>query len=311
VFSFLTPLQLFTLDTTLILTLLVVSVHMTFRAGLFSMATMGFAAVGGYGTAVLVTKYEWPTLFGVIAGVVMSATLAALFAAPVLRLRGTYFALGTVALAQAIVIGIANLDVTNTTLGISGIPRVVKTWHLLVILGVVFAFLQLESRSRFGRALSAVRLDERTANGLGINVRMLRFTTFVAAAGLAGLAGALEAHRTTVISPEQYGFGFLIPLLTYALVGGNGHWAGPVLTCWVLTALRRWVAFDDPHWEDFLYGTLLIGVMLLAPAGFTDPKILRKLGAGRRQKRLLAQQEQAVTATSSPPLTATVGSVGS
>jgi branched-chain amino acid transport system permease protein len=297
VFSFLTPLQLFTLDTTLILTLLVVSVHMTFRAGLFSMATMGFAAVGGYGTAVLVTKYEWPTLFGVIAGVVMSATLAALFAAPVLRLRGTYFALGTVALAQAIVIGIANLDVTNTTLGISGIPRVVKTWHLLVILGVVFAFLQLESRSRFGRALSAVRLDERTANGLGINVRMLRFTTFVAAAGLAGLAGALE--------------GFLIPLLTYALVGGNGHWAGPVLTCWVLTALRRWVAFDDPHWEDFLYGTLLIGVMLLAPAGFTDPKILRKLGAGRRQKRLLAQQEQAVTATSSPPLTATVGSVGS
>jgi branched-chain amino acid transport system permease protein len=287
--SFLTPLQFFTLDTTLILTLLVVSVHMTFRAGLFSMATMGFAAVGGYGTAVLVTKYDWPTFAGIGAAVVMSAVLAALFAAPVLRLRGTYFALGTVALAQAIVVGISNLDITNTTLGISGIPRVVNTWHLVVILGAVFLFLQLESRSRFGRALSAVRLDERTANGLGINVKMLRFSTFVSAAAIAGLAGALEAHRTTVISPEQYGFGFFIPLLTYALVGGNGHWLGPVLTAWVLIALRRWFAFEEQHWEDLLYGGLLILVMLLVPAGLTDPKLLRRFSSGRRRRKLAGE----------------------
>ncbi len=284
-FDFLSPLQQFTLDTTLITTLLVISVHITFRAGLFSLAPLGFAAIGSYTTAVLVTKKDWPVLGGIAAGVVFAAALAAVFAIPVLRLRGIYFALGTVALAQATIVFISNFDITNTTLGISGIPNDIETWHLIVILLVVFTFLQLEHRSRFGRALAAVRLDERTASGLGINVKWLRFTTFVASAGLAGLAGALEAHRTTVISPEQYAFGLLIPLFTYALVGGHGHWLGPVLTAWALTALRNYMDFSNSKWEDLIYGTLLVVVMLLAPSGLTDPTIARKLGLRRKRKR--------------------------
>jgi len=285
VFDFLTPLQQFTLDTTLITTLLIISVHMSFRTGLFSLAPIGFAAIGAYTTAILVTKEGWPTWTGIASGALLAAMLAAVFAIPVLRLRGIYFALGTVALAQAIVIGIANIDITNGTLGIAGIPNEIETWHLIVILAVVFTFLQLENRSRFGRALAAVRLDERTANGLGINVKWLQFTTFVAGSAIAGLAGALEAHRTTVISPEQYSFAALIPLFTYALIGGNGHWLGPVLTGWFLITLRQQVDFLSTTWEEFMNGVLLIVAMILAPSGLTDPRIARRLGLRRRRER--------------------------
>lgn len=281
-FSLLSPVHQFTLDITLITTLLVVSVHMTFRAGLFSMAPMGFAAIGGYTTAVLVTKYDWNPLASIALAPFGAALVAAVFAVPVLRLRGIYFALGTVALAQVIVILISNMDITNGVFGISRIPNVIETWHLILLVVVVLVFLQLESRSYFGRALAALRLDERTAEGLGVNVRWLRFTTFVTAAGIAGLAGALEAHRTTVISPGQYAFVTLVPIITYALVGGNGHWLGPVLTAWVLIVARQQMHFLGTTWEHLIYGSLLVLLMVFAPSGLTDPKLLRRV---RRRKR--------------------------
>jgi len=289
VFDWLEPSQQYTLDITLITTLLVISVHLVFRAGIFSLATVGFAAIGAYSTAVLVTKEQWPTWAGIAVATLLPTVLAAIFAAPVLRLRGIYLALGSVALADVIVILIENTSITNRTLGFIRIPQDVTTIHLVVILLVVFALLQLDAKSHFGRAAKAVRLDERTASGLGINVRRLRFNAFVASAALAGLAGALEAHRTTVISPSQYSLGFLIPLFTYALIGGTNHWLGPVLTCWGLTALRQWWGFEDSNWENAAYGSLLIVVVLLAPGGLTDPKVLRRirglpkrLRAGRR-----------------------------
>jgi branched-chain amino acid transport system permease protein len=277
VFDWLSRTQQFTLDTTLITTLLVVSVHLCFRAGIFSLGTMGFAALGGYTTAILVTKEGWPTWYGIPMGALVAAVVGAIFAAPVLRLRGIYLALGSLALAQIIIVIISNIDLTNKLLGFSRIPRDVKTEHLILILVPLFVLLQLDARSHFWRAIRAVRLDERTASGFGINVRRYRFNAFVASAALAGLAGALEAHRTTTISPDQYGFFALIPLFTYALIGGNDHWAGPVLTTWGLVALRQWASFEDKHWENICYGALIVLVMIAAPGGLTDPALRRKI----------------------------------
>lgn len=291
-FNWLSPLQVFTLDTTMITTVLVVAVHIAFRAGLFNLAPLGFAAIGGYTTALLVTKQHWPTLLGIIAGIIGAAVLAGLFALPVLRLRGIYLALGTVALAQAIVIGISNFDFTNGTLGIDRIPNRVTTLELMILLIVLFVLLELERRSHFGRAAAAVRLDERTASGLGINIRRIRLYSFIISAALAGLAGALEAHRTTVISPEQYGFGVLIPIFVYALVGGDGHWLGPVLVCWAIVVLRQYIDFAGSAWEHYIYGVLLIVMMMLAPSGLTDPKLLRKLRF-RKSRRLRLAAERA------------------
>jgi branched-chain amino acid transport system permease protein len=285
VFDWLEPLQLFRLDTALILTLLVVSVHVTFRVGIMSLAPMGFAAIGGYTAALIATESELPFAVGLLAATLLAGAVGALFAPPVLRLRGIYMALGSLALAQAIVVLIRISDFTNGPNGIAGIPVEVRTEYLVIGLGVAFLALELGHRSYFGRAAKAVRLDERTAEGLGINVFRVRFTAFTAAAAIAGCAGALEAHRTMVISPDQYGFATLVIVFTYVLVGGNGHWAGPVLLTWGLTILRDLLQVAGSHLEDIVYGVLLVVVLLVAPNGLSDRSLYRGLRRRLRERR--------------------------
>lgn len=284
-FSWLSPSQQFTLDTTLILTLLVISVHLTFRSGLFSLAPMGFAAIGGYSAAILTVDHGMSTPVGLVVGPVLAAIAAALFALPVLRLKGIYMALGTLALAQAIVVTIRTVDFTNGPNGIAGIPLVVETWHLVVIVGIAMVILQLSQRSYFGRAAKAVRLDERTAEGLGISITRVRFGGFVASAALAAFAGGLEAHRTIVISPDQYGFHTLLVVFTYVLVGGNAHWLGPVLVTWALTIVRELLDFAGTEIETIAYGVLLILVMMLAPNGLSDRGLYRRAWAKVSRRR--------------------------
>ncbi|MEV0128468.1 branched-chain amino acid ABC transporter permease [Dactylosporangium sp. NPDC050688] len=297
-FDWMNPLQHFQLDTALILTLLVVSVHLTFRVGIFSLAPLGFAAVGGYTAALIATKTDQPFLVGMVAAPLLAGAIGALFAPPILRLRGIYMALGTLALSQAILVLIRISDATNGPNGIAGIPAKVDTEYLLAILLVTFVLLQLSHRSYFGRAAKAVRLDERTAEGLGINLFRVRFASFTVAAAVAGLAGALEAHRTTVISPGQYGFGALIIVFTYVLLGGNGHWSGPILVTWGMTLLRDKLEFAGSNWEEIIYGALLVVIMLVAPNGLSDRSLYRK---PRRWLRSLRSRHKPDTAAPAAP----------
>jgi branched-chain amino acid transport system permease protein len=281
VFDWLPAYQRFLIDTTMITGILVLSVALLFQCGLFSLASAGFTAVGAYTSALLVKNEHWPLWLGIVLAPLVAGTLSFLFGIPVLRLRGIYLALGSLALAQAIVIGIANFDFTNGVLGISGIPVKVTTLEILATLAVLCVVLQLIHRSHFGRALRAVRLDERTAQGLGIHVFAYRLTVFTISGALAGLAGALEAHRTGVISPDQYSFSLLIVIFTYALIGGTGHWAGPLAATFAITVIRQNLHFAGSIWEDLIYGALLVIVMLVAPSGLTDRGLYRRLRKGR------------------------------
>lgn len=284
-FDWLSSYHQFLVDVTLIDILLVLSVVILFQCGLFSMATAGFAAIGAYTSALLVTDAGWPTALGVPAAAVSGAVLATLFGLPVLRLRGIYLALGSLALAQVIVLGIANVDFTNGVFGISNIPQDIGTeWLLAIVIGVAIV-LEIVHRSHVGRAMQAIRLDERTASGLGVNVFAYRTAVFAASGALAGLAGALEAHRTTVISPDQYNFPLLVMVFTYALVGGVGHWAGAVVATVAFRLIEENLEFAGSDWESFIYGAILVVTMILAPGGLasraTWRPLLRRIGPGR------------------------------
>jgi len=277
VFDWLSAYHRFIVDTTLIDILLVLSVTILFQCGLFSMATAGFAAIGAYTSALLVKNAGWPTPFGIVAAVAAGMALAAIFGLPVLRLRGIYLALGSLALAQVIVLAIANVDFTNGVFGISGIPRNVTTEWLVGIVAVVFVLLELVHRSHIGRAMQAIRLDERTAAGLGINVFAYRTTVFAVSGGLAGLAGALEAHRTSVISPDQYNFALLVVVFTYALVGGVEHWAGAVVATIGFRIIDQNLHVAGSDWEHFIYGAILVVTMVLVPGGLASRATWRSL----------------------------------
>jgi branched-chain amino acid transport system permease protein len=108
---------------------------------------------------------------------------------------------------------------------------------------------------------------------------------FAASGVLAGLAGALEAHLTGVISPEQYSFDLLIVALTYMIVGGSGHWTGPLAVTVVLGMLRDQLGLGGTSLENIIFGALLVVVMIVAPSGLSDRILYRDLGRWIRRKR--------------------------
>jgi branched-chain amino acid transport system permease protein len=284
VFSFLGSYE-FTVDVILVQAILVLSLYVVFQAGLLSLASVGFMAVGAYTTTILTVEHGFPVAGGIAAGAVAAGLMAAVFGIPVLRLGGIYLALGSLALSQAIVIGIANFGFTNGARGFVGIPLVVTTEQLVIVIVVVGLILQLVHRSYVGRAIRAIRLDERTAEGIGINTVLYKRVAFAASGVLAGLSGALEAHLTGVISPDQYRFELLTVALTYMIVGGAGHWTGPLAVTIVLGMLREQLGFGGTGLENIVFGGLLVAIMILAPTGLSDRILYRDLGRWVRRRR--------------------------
>lgn len=292
----------FVLEVILVQAILVLSLYVVFQAGLLSLASVGFMAVGAYTTTILVTKAGMPPLAGIALGAVAGGIFAAVFGIPVLRLGGIYLALGSLALAQAIVIGIANFGFTNGARGFVGIPLVVTTEELVGVIVVCAILLQLVHRSHIGRAIRAIRLDERTAEGLGIDTRRYKRVAFVVSGVLAGLSGALEAHLTGVISPDQYSFQLLTVALTYMIIGGSVHWAGPLLATLILGELREQLGVAGTSLENIVFGALLVIVMLLAPNGLSDRVLYRRL-LRRIRRRGAAEPVDAAPATAASTAT--------
>jgi branched-chain amino acid transport system permease protein len=263
----------FIIDTALITTLITMSIFIAFNAGVMSLGSVGFMAVGGYTTAILTTKHGWPVPFGIVSGIVVGGVLAFLFGLAVLRLSGIYLALGTFALAQATIIFIQAVDFTNGVHGVIRIPRRVTTVASLGGLLVLVVVLQLIRKSHYGRALRTVRLDNVVALGLGINARRYQMFAFVLSGMVASFAGALEAHESTVISPSQYNFTLLTIALTYAMVGGVEHWAGPLVSAGLLITFREWTRSSGTDKQNLAFGILLVVVLLVIPGGLADKRM--------------------------------------
>jgi branched-chain amino acid transport system permease protein len=259
----------------LVQALLVLSLYVVFQCGVLSLASVGFMAVGAYTASLLSLNEGWATVPAVVAGTLMGAAVAVLFGRVVLRLEGIYLALGTFALGQVCVLAIANVDYTGGAQGLVGMPTSVLLVHLVAVVVMVGVGFQLLHRSRHGRALRAVRLDSRVASGVGIDVARYRLAAFVASGALAGLAGSLEAFRTSVISPEQYGFTLLVQVLALAIIGGAFHWSGAVLAAIGIGVLQQFLGEVGPLLEGVLFGGLIILVMMLLPEGLTDRRGLR------------------------------------
>ncbi len=112
-----------------------------------------------------------------------------------------------------------------------------ETWHIYALLGIAVLVLWLVARSRIGRAMEAIREDETAARVAGIDVFTYRMGALVAAAVLAGIAGALDAHSSSFIGPSEFGFEPAVTILSFALLGGIATPFAPVLGAFVLTLL--------------------------------------------------------------------------
>ena len=227
----------------LINAILGVSIYLTLNCGLFSLANAGFMAIGAYVSVILTVHSGADFGVSLLVGALAAGLVAIPVGLPVLRLRNIYLAIATIGFGEIVRIIILNFDELATDLlnpdkpieltfgprGIKRIPTLTETSHLvlfLIFLGFVLFRMQ---RSRFGRAMKAIRQDEKVASTLGIHVVYYKNMAFILGAMVAGAAGAFSGHATRIITPKDYGFDKAVDILAYAVLGGLNHWAGPMI----------------------------------------------------------------------------------
>ena len=256
-------------------------------AGQISFGNASLFGVGAYATSML-----WLAGFHPFLTMPVAAFLAAVYGVvwgwPCLRLRGPYFAIATIGVAEATRIVANHVEAAG---GASGLTLPLEEDLGPVLLYAVGAVLAVSAvlvsvavrRSRLGLGLIALREDARAAAASGVNVARQQVTVFAVAAALTGLAGGYYALFTLYVVPEKvFGFDLSISLVLMVLVGGIGTVLGPVLGAGIYLFLEQFVlaSLADIHLAAF--GALLIFIILLEPRG-AAPRLVQLVRLIRRR----------------------------
>lgn len=277
-----------------------ISVYLPLMAGQLSLATPGFYALGGYIAAITSTKILTTTgslsvvwvLLEMLAAGLISGLLAVMLGIPVLRLRGIYLAIATIAFVEILRVVALNLDITGGAVGIFGIPQPFQSpleylWIAMPLLGLSMAFMYRLEKIRVGRALIAIREDELAADSMGINPTYYKVLAFTLAASLAGMVGAVSAHFLNTWNARQGTFDASIIFLAFVLIGGSRTFWGPVVGGIVLTALPEalrgvagisnvppWLAQFLKDGRLIIFGVLIVIGTIFYPQGIVTPEFL-------------------------------------
>jgi branched-chain amino acid transport system permease protein len=246
------------------------SQYVVLRAGVFSVATTGFAAVGAYGGALLTLKYGVPPVVSMLLATAAGCVLGLLIAVPLARLRGVYQAIATLSFVQIIVSLNLYMDgVTGGATGLNGIPKVVTFLPLAIVLAAVLYVVVSWNSSRLGRAANVVRQDEAVSASLGISTIRQQSIAFGLSGAIGGLFGSLEAFHGYALDPGQFGFELVVLALSCVVLGGRRSVAGPIVGALVLGALPE-LARALEQYRMLIYGGLLMFVIAYLPRGIAD-----------------------------------------
>jgi branched-chain amino acid transport system permease protein len=253
--------------------LLALSLNVTLSAGMLSLGNAAFAAIGGYTAGILSVYFKLPYAVCLAAGACTAGFVGLIIGLPVLRLRGVFLAMATLAFGEVVRLAAVNLNITGGAEGLSGIPNVTTTWMIYAVLAAAAYFVAVLRRSRLGWGLVSMREDETAAGSLGVHITRYKVVAFVIGAMLAGLAGGMYAHLNYLITPRDYGFFIAVDLLTYNIVGGIGVWYGPILGAAMMTALPevlRGIGVTAGPIRMGINGLILLLVILFLPNGLAS-----------------------------------------
>jgi branched-chain amino acid transport system ATP-binding protein/branched-chain amino acid transport system permease protein len=275
-------------------------------SGLSGQYTLGHAAffgIGAYASA-LMSLAGVPVLASCVLATALTTVFAIVIGVPILRLKGYYLALATLAFGL-IVLSVLNgwHSFTMGPSGLGGIPKfqvaglVFKSEDAYYWLVWTIAFFAVWGsinlwRSRLGQALLAVKRDEDGAAAVGINVAWVKLQVFALSAALAGLGGALYAHYITFIAPERFNMVASFELLLAALLGGIGTPFGAVFGALLLVALPEIVVLLRDY-KVIVYGLVFILVSLYLPRGLAG---LISFPIAARPPKLAAAEPESIAA---------------
>ena len=254
--------------------LLALSMYVVLAVGQLSLGQAAFMGVGAYASALLTVKFGVPFPVVLVVAAAAPSLLAFVIGAPTLRLSGVYLAIATIGLGEVLRIFFLNWDYAGGALGLNGIPEQGGFIWIFGALATVLTGLVAICRSRVGRAMEAIRADEAAAGVMGVNLPAYKLAALVVSAAIAGVAGAFNAHVSSFIGPNEYGFDAVVTILSFALLGGIGSPFGPVLGALVLTALPE-VLRPLHDYRPVINGFIIVCVVIYLPGGLLPWRIGR------------------------------------
>lgn len=249
--------------------ILAVSLNLTVGfLGELTLGHAGFMSVGAYASCLfsIYTQDFLPTLvrfpLAMITGGIVAAVFGVIIGIPVLRLKGDYLAIVTLAFGEIIRNVIEVFEFTGGPSGLKGTP---KDSNYIIAFAVVMITLIIISnliRSKHGRAIKAIRDNAIAAESSGINVTYYKMLAFVVAAFFAGVAGAIYGHNLSILTPSTFGYNKSIDILVFVVLGGMGSIYGSVIAATVLTVLPELLRGVQDY-RMITYAVLLIFIMII------------------------------------------------
>lgn len=283
-------------------------------AGLLDLGYVAFYAVGAYSYALLAEHFGLSFWICLPLAGIMAAFWGILLGFPVLRLRGDYLAIVTLAFGEIIRIVLLNwVSLTGGPNGLSGIPRptffgltfsagggpgsfadffglepspvhrVIFLYYLILALALLTNWVTIRIRRQpIGRAWEALREDEVACRALGINITNTKLTAFALGAMFGGFAGAFFATRQGFISPESFTFIESAIILAVVVLGGLGSQIGVAVAAMVM--IGGFEVFRDlEEWRMLVFGAAMVVIMVLRPRGLVGSRTPSVALGERRQ----------------------------
>jgi branched-chain amino acid transport system permease protein len=290
---FMSPYQLRTYTTMLLLALMAQGWNLIGGyTGYAAFGNVAFFGIGAYTTGLLmISPWQVPFFVALAAGALLAALVAALVGLPMLRLRGHYFAIATLGVAEALrQVADAWDGLTNGSTGIDlplnpNASFFYYTALALVALGLLVSWLLL--RSKIGYGWLAIREDQDAATMLGINTTRFKVLAFALSAAFAALAGGVTAYQNIHVTPTDFfRIDYTLQMIIACMIGGSGTLLGPLIGAAVYQLLSTylWGQFIELH-PTFL-GLIIIFFVVFLPRGLMQliPRTIAVV-AGRRPFR--------------------------
>ena len=233
-----------------------------------------FYGLGGYGVAIAMVQFQLPFAVGLMLGIFLAVLFAFLLGLPVLRLRGHYFAIATLGLAEVMTAIVSNLEIAGRNVGL--ILPLLKGDTVffelsLALLVVTTATVALISRSRFWFGLIAIRENEEAAAVMGVNTTLYKILAFALCSIFAAIAGGIHAYWITYLDPSSaFDITLNVKMIIMAVFGGPGTIFGPVLGAFVLSAISEILASKVTSLASIFFGLVIVAAIVFMPRGFAD-----------------------------------------
>ncbi len=262
-----------------------VGLNLPIKMGYLPVGQAAFMAIGAYTSALATRSLGVPIPVGFVLASLSAGLVALAFGRVVLRLRGTYFVLGTFAFGEVVrLIAVSQQSVLGGAEGISGLPtltyapgilaftprqtrEILFYYCALLLVVVACTVVWVTYRSSVGHILDALRMDLRLAESQGLNTVAFRLYAFVVSAMLAGPAGAMLVHYLAFVNPQMFTSVASVNLLMMNVIGGSSSMLGPLVGALLIAPLPEVLRGADAVVAQILYGGLIVAVMLAWPTG--------------------------------------------